>query len=231
MRLLQFLDLVSARVFRPQIHSGFVMYTRLFVLLFPLILPLAWSSPLLSPSPPALLVNSGTRNSSNDILHCLDLTNQYDQFPPHFGRMLMIPRMLKSGSHHCPFLRPRIYHIPRTDTTLKVVFGRALRLDDTTSLLLAARDKIQSEIDASGKHTIIPARPDRKQLFHQENLQGDLFLSIQNLEGYLIDWGMLGDVMVGLLQLLVEARGQREVVFKFKSENSIYRGAGSLVKG
>lgn len=114
---------------------------------------------------------------------------------------------------------------------MKLVFGRTLQLDDTTSLLLSARDKIQSEIDANGKHTIIPARPGRQQTFNQEDLRGDLSLNIQNLEGHLIDWGMLGDVVLGLLQLLVQARGQREVVFKFKSEDTIYRGAGSLVKG
>lgn len=207
------------------------MYTYLLLLLLTLTLPSAWSSPLLSPGPPALLVNSGTWNSSSDILQCLHLNNQYSQSHPPVDRMLMIPSMLRSGSHHCPFLRPKIYHVPRTETTLKVVFGRALRLDDTASLLLQARDKIQSEIGASGRHTAIPAGADRKQVFHQETLQGDISLNIQNLEGHLIDWEMLGDVVAGLLQLLVQARGQREMVFKFKSENSVYRGAGSLVKG
>jgi len=145
--------------------------------------------------------------------------------------MLIVPSLLRSISDYCPFDRPKIYHIPRTETTLKFVFGRALRLDDTASLLLRARDKIQSEIDASGRHTIIPAGQDRRQVFQQENLQGDISLTIQNIEGHLINWGMLGDVVLGLLQLLVEARGQREVVFKFKSEDSVYRGAGSMVRG
>jgi len=139
--------------------------------------------------------------------------------------------MLRSGSNYCPFDRPRIYHIPHTETTLKLLFGGALQLDDTAGLLLSARDKIQSEIDASGKHTMIPAGPDRIQLFHQENLGGDLSLRIQNVDGNSIDWGMLADVVLGLFQLVIEARGQREVVFKFKSEDTVYRGAGSLVRG
>lgn len=213
------------------IIQSVVMYTCLVLLLSTLTLPSAWSSPLLSSAPPALLVSSGTRNSSSDILHCLRLNNQYSEFHPPVDHMLMTPSMQRSGAHHCPFLRPKIYHVPRTETTLKVVFGRALRLDDTASLLLQARDKIQSEIGASGRHTAIPAGANRRQVFHQEILQGDIYLNIQNLEGHTIDWGMLGDVVVGLLQLLVEAREQREVVFKFKSEDNVYRGAGSLVKG
>lgn len=207
------------------------MYTYPLFLFLTLTLPSAWSSPLLSPGPAALLVNSGTRNISRDILHCLDLTDQYSQSHSPVDRILIEPSVLGTSPHHCPSLRPKIYHIPRTDTTLKVVFGRTLQLDDTTSLLLSARDKIQSEIDANGRHTIIPARPGRQQTFNQESLRGDLSLNIQNLEGHLIDWGMLGDVVLGLLQLLVQARGQREVVFKFKSEDTVYRGAGSLVKG
>ena len=182
------------------------------------------------PDPLALVVNPGIWNTSSGILNCSNLTQKYTRSPLLYYRVLTSSSTVKSAPNPCPFPRRKIYHVPHTETTLKLAFGEPLHLDDVTGFLLGARDKVQSEIEAHGSHGIIQPGQDRSQKYHYI-LVGDLSLDISNIAGYFIDWGMLGDVVSGLLQLLVEQLRPREVVFEFKSGDSKYRGSGSLVKG
>lgn len=113
---------------------------------------------------------------------------------------------------------PHKFHVPNTDTYLRLGFGilrRPLDPMNMGSLLLLADDWIDQQIGGLGRVAIYPPMGDGRQEFTYEIGDG-IGLSIWNFRKWdYWTWGVLKDVVEGLRIWLIEEGRERRCYFNF----------------